>query len=136
MYGTNAAERSRELDQLAKCVEYVLKHNGKERDVILLGDFNNPPSHEVRLPLLMHRNTVWLNALMPQNWRDLQTLGYVPLIAGHHKTTVAVGDRGNLYDNIWWADVLFSTLCFCPKTKISSVCVAGSTTSTLGETTV
>ena len=49
MYGTNAADRSKELDILAQCVACTMKVNRREKDIILLGDFNNPPSHEVNM---------------------------------------------------------------------------------------
>jgi endonuclease/exonuclease/phosphatase family metal-dependent hydrolase len=80
--GSKKPTRQEEIVYLAEIVEKVLKQNKEEKDLMVVGDFNNPPDH--------------------LNWRALQQLGYTAVFKGSdYKTTVALNDNGNLYDNIW-----------------------------------
>eukprot|EP01102_Stenamoeba_stenopodia_P009619 TRINITY_DN284_c0_g1_i1.p1 TRINITY_DN284_c0_g1~~TRINITY_DN284_c0_g1_i1.p1 ORF type:complete len:443 (+),score=143.72 TRINITY_DN284_c0_g1_i1:35-1363(+) len=75
-------DRAKEIVVLSNVVKTVVASNKEEKDIIVVGDFNNPPDHP--------------------NWRCLNELGFTALFRGSGlKTTIAVNDMGNLYDNMW-----------------------------------
>ena len=88
IYGT-VEERGEELKYLAQVVKMTVgKHKKFNKDVLLLGDFNNPPNHP--------------------GWKDLASLGYgyTAVLKGEHvSSTIASSDQGNLYDNIWYSEM-------------------------------
>lgn len=75
LYGNNKSERRRELQLLDEVVAEVQRANGREADVILLGDFNFEPDDP--------------------GW---QLTGWTHLFDAPLKTTIS---DSSLYDNLW-----------------------------------
>jgi len=75
LFGSGPVERRKELIYLDEVAEQIQAANGAEQDVILLGDFNFPPTD-----------------------RGWQLAGWTALFQEPIKTTI--GDK-SLYDNIW-----------------------------------
>ena len=80
LYGDNETHRRPELLELAKVYKHIQRENPGEKDIIMLGDFNFPPSD--------------------QGWKEIKTLPSMAyLIKPPAKTTIS--DR-SLYDNFWF----------------------------------
>lgn len=78
LFGNSKKERYSEIQGLASVAKKILEANGKERDVMILGDFNMEPDDDC--------------------FQDLKAVGFDPIFHPPVKTTV--GDV-SLYDNIW-----------------------------------
>jgi len=78
LYGKSKRERRPELPALARALQLLREKNGAEENIIMVGDFNFPPTD--------------------RGWADVFKLGYVPLVIPPGKTTVG---SVSLYDNIW-----------------------------------
>jgi endonuclease/exonuclease/phosphatase family metal-dependent hydrolase len=77
-YGNGKKDRRPEVRELAKAAAEALRRNGKEENLILLGDFNLPPGDSA--------------------WEPVRRMGFVPLLRPPAKTTVG---GVSLLDNIW-----------------------------------
>ena len=77
-YGKGKSDRRPEVRELAKAAAEALRRNGKEENLILLGDFNMPPDDS--------------------SWKPMRDMGFVPLLQRPAKTTVG---GISLLDNIW-----------------------------------
>jgi endonuclease/exonuclease/phosphatase family metal-dependent hydrolase len=63
VYGSDIKKRAKEVNLLADVVKTTIDNNGDEKDVLLLGDFNTPPTDAA--------------------WKSLQQLHYTVLYLIH-----------------------------------------------------